>query len=255
MKKFTKAIVKKPCKNLVKGITSANLGLPEYAEALKQHQNYIDAVKECGLEVTILDADENYPDSTFVEDTALLIPNCAIITNPGVASRRGEILEMKSKLIAFYKNMEEIREPGSVEAGDVMTVEHHCYIGLSARTNSSGASQLINILSKYGLTGSTVSLEKVLHLKSGVSFLENNNLLVTGEFLNKLEFQKFNLIQIDNDESYAANSLWINDRVLVPLGFPKTKNKIGQLGYEVIEVDVSEFRKLDGGLSCLSLRF
>ena len=105
------------------------------------------------------------------------------------------------------------------------------------------------------MTGSTVTLEKVLHLKSGVSYLENNNLLVTGEFVTNPEFQKFNLIIVDQEENYAANSLWINGNVLVPQGFPKTKKKIEQLGYNTIEVDVSEFRKLDGGLSCLSLRF
>ena len=136
-----------------------------------------------------------------------------------------------------------------------MMVGNHFYIGLSQRTNLLGAQQLIAILYKYGQTGSTVLLEQVLHLKSGVSYIENNNLLVTGEFIYKPEFQKFNQIIVDEDESYAANSLWINGNVLVPKEFPKTKQKIEQLGYKTIEVDVSEFRKLDGGLSCLSLRF
>ena len=157
--------------------------------------------------------------------------------------------------MSLYGNVEEIKDPGTLEAGDVMMVGNHYYIGLSERTNSLGANQLIKILNKYALTGSTISLEKVLHLKSGVSYIENNNLLVSGEFINETEFQKFNLIIIDDDESYAANSLWINDTVLVPLGFPKTKKKIEQLGYSTAEVDVSEFRKLDGGLSCLSIRF
>ncbi len=236
-------------------MTSANLGSPDYLNALVQHQNYINALRECGLDIKILDEDEKYPDSTFVEDTALLTPNCAIITNPGAPSRKEEILEMKKVLIGLYGKVEEIVEPGTLEGGDVMIVGYHYYIGLSDRTNSFGAKQLIEILKKYGLTGSTISLEKFLHLKSGVSYIENNNLLVSGEFIEKLEFKKFNLILVDDDESYAANSLWINDTVLVPLGFPKTKKKIEQLGYNTIEVDVSEFRKLDGGLSCLSLRF
>jgi dimethylargininase len=252
---FTKAIVKIPCANMISGLTSANLGSPDYLNALVQHQYYINAFRKCGLEVKILDEDENYPDSTFVEDTALLTPSCAIITNPGAPSRKGEILEMKKVLIGLYGKVEEIKDPGTLEAGDVMMVGNHFYIGLSNRTNLAGAIQLITILNKYGLTGSTVSLEKVLHLKSGVSYLENNNLLVTSEFVYKPEFQKFNLIVIDDDESYAANSIWINGNVLVPQGFQKTKKKIERLGYTAIEVDVSEFRKLDGGLSCLSLRF
>ena len=207
---FTKAIVKIPCANMISGLTSANLGSPAYLIALVQHQNYINALRDCGIDVKILDEDENYPDSTFVEDTALLTPNCAIITNPGATTRKGEILEMEKVLIGLYRKVEEIKDPGTLEAGDVMMVGNHYYIGLSERTNSIGANQLIEILNKYGFTGSTISLEKVLHLKSGVSYLENNNLLVSGEFIHKPEFQKFNLILVDDDESYAANSLWIN---------------------------------------------
>ncbi len=252
---FTKAIVKIPCENMIRGLTSVNLGIPNYLESLVQHQYYINALRKCGLEVTILDADEKYPDSTFVEDTALLTPHCAIITNPGASSRKGEIHEIKKILINFYEMVEEIKEPGTLEAGDVMMVGSHYFIGLSERTNAQGASQLISILNKYGMTGSAVSLKNVLHLKSGVSYLENNNLLVTGEFKYHPEFQKYNMILIDDEEKYAANSLWINNNVLVPQGFPITKSKIEVLGYQTIEVDVSEFRKLDGGLSCLSLRF
>jgi len=252
---FKKAIVKIPCANMISGLTSANLGSPDYLTALVQHQNYINALRDCGIEVNILNEDENFPDSTFVEDTALLTPNCAIITNPGATTRKSEILEMKKVLLGLYRKVEDIKEPGTLEAGDVMMVGNHYYIGLSERTNLQGAKQLIEILNKYGLTGSTISLEKVLHLKSGVSYLENNNLLVSGEFIHKPEFHKFNLILVDDDESYAANSLWINDNILVPLGFQKTKKKIEQLGYNTIEVNVSEFRKLDGGLSCLSLRY
>jgi dimethylargininase len=131
----------------------------------------------------------------------------------------------------------------------------HFYIGLSERTNTSGSQQLIKILSDYGLSGSVVPLNKILHLKSGVSYLENNNLLVISAFIKRPEFSKFNLLPVDDDETYAANSLWINGKVLVPDGFPKTRQLIEKAGYETISVDVSEFRKLDGGLSCLSLRF
>ena len=252
---FTKAIVRIPCKNLVNGLTTANLGKPDYDLAIIQHQKYIQALKHCWLEVITLEANETYPDSTFVEDTALLTPHCAIITNPGASSRKGEILAMKKVLLDQYGMVEEIKDPGTMEAGDVMMVGGHYYIGLSERTNSLGANQLMAILNSYGMTGSAVTLEQGLHLKSGVSYLENNNLLVTTAFMDKPEFQKFNQIIVDEDESYAANSLWINGNVLVPKGFPKTNKKIEANGYKTISVDVSEFRKLDGGLSCLSLRF
>ncbi|MFW9928612.1 MAG: dimethylarginine dimethylaminohydrolase family protein [Candidatus Thorarchaeota archaeon] len=252
---FNKAIVRKPCKNFVNGITSVNLGKPDYQLALKQHQKYIEALRECGLDVILLNADENYPDSTFIEDTALLTPYCAIITNPGASSRNGEIIGMSQVLKNFFQKIEYIEAPGTLEAGDVMMVGKHFYIGISERTNENGANQLINILGKYGFTGSTLSVGNALHLKSGVSYLEKNNLLSVDNFIDKAEFQKLNLIPVDNDENYAANSLWINDKVLIPFGFPKTKEKIKNAGYAIIEIDVSEFCKLDGGLSCLSLRF
>lgn len=170
---FTKAIVRIPCKNLVNGLTTADLGKPNYESAIIQHHKYVQTLKDCGLDVIILEADEHYPDSTFVEDTALLIPKCAIITNPGAPSRKGEILQIKKELIGLYGNVEQILNPGTLEAGDVMMVGNHYYIGLSERTNLLGTNQLLAILNQYGMTGSTVSLEEGLHLKSGVSYLEN----------------------------------------------------------------------------------
>jgi dimethylargininase len=252
---FTKAIVKRPCKNFIHGLTSAELGRPDYDKALDQHNNYIKALEDCGLDVLVLEADENYPDSVFVEDVALLTAKCAVITNLGAASRKGEIMEMEYVLSKYFRNIEKIQIPGTVEAGDIMMVEDHFYIGLSQRTNEEGASQMIDCLIKYGYTGSTVTLKEMLHLKTGLSYLENKNMLVAGEFVKHPEFRKFNRLLIDRNESYAANSLWINNKVLVPAGNPKTKAMIEKAGFEVLIVDVSEFRKLDGGLSCLSLRF
>ncbi len=252
---FSKAIVRTPCKNIINGLTSADLGLPDYNLALIQHQEYVEALRKCGLEVKVLDADEDFPDSTFVEDIALLTPHCAIITNPGASSRKGETAEIKNVLTKYFSNIETINNPGTVEAGDIMMVGDHFFIGLSRRTNINGAEQLINIFKIYGMTGSVVTLDKVLHLKSGVAYLENNNLAATGEFLSKKEFQKFNILKIDDDESYAANCVWINDHILLPKGFPKAKETIEKVYHNTIEVNVSEFQKLDGGLSCLSLRF
>ena len=252
---FKNAIVRTPCKNMVDGLTTAGLGIPDYKKALVQHSNYIEALQKCGLKITVLEADENFPDSTFVEDVALLTPECAIITNPGAASRKGETGGMKKVLRNFFSKIEEIKKPGTVEAGDIMMVGTHFYIGISARTNKEGAQQIIKFLEKYDLSSSMVSLEKVLHLKTGVAYLENRNLLACGEFISKSEFQKFNIIEIDEDESYATNCIWVNNRVLIPKGFLKAQKTIENAGYQTIEIDMSEFQKLDGGLSCLSLRF
>ena len=252
---FTKAIVRTPCRALVNGLSSANLGQPDYHRALLQHADYIEALKECGLRVTVLPADESFPDSTFVEDVALMTPHCAILTNPGAPSRTLETRSMLKTVREFYTNVELIEPPGTVEAGDIMMVGDHYYIGLSERTNQAGAEQMIAVLERYGLHGSIVELAEVLHLKTGLGYLENNNLLACGEFLNKPNFQKHHLLKVDPTEAYAANSVWVNDTVLTPKGFPKTRSLIESAGYKVREVDVSEFEKLDGGLSCLSLRF
>lgn len=258
MQMFKNVIVKTPCSKITDGITSApELGKPDYALALKQHASYIEALKKCGVEVTVLPADENFPDSCFVEDTAVLTRKCAIITNPGAESRNREIESMIPVIKKFYPEdcIEYIQAPGTLEGGDVMMVGDHFYVGKSARTNEEGIRQFIAILEKYGLTGSEVELTEVLHLKTGVNYIENNNMLVSGEFITKPEFAKYNRYEIPAEEAYAANCIWVNDKVIVPANFPAVKKIVEDLGYEVLTVDTSEFRKIDGGLSCLSLRF
>jgi dimethylargininase len=252
---FTKAIVKQPGKSIVYGITSVDLGPPDYIKAMDQHCAYVDALRSCGVEVIILDADERFPDSCFVEDTALITSHCAIITNPGAESRKGETEDIEKILSEFYTNIEHITFPGTVEAGDIMMVGNHFYIGISERTNTEGARQIVSFLEKYGHRGTTVEMQNMLHLKTGLSYLENKNLLITGEFLDNHLFNHFDKIEVDTEESYAANCIWVNDNVIVPQGHQRTREKIKNKGYTTIAVDVSEFQKIDGGLSCLSLRF
>lgn len=252
---FTNVIVRKPGRSLVEGITSASLGKPDYEKALRQHAGYIEALKRCGVRVKVLEAEEKYPDSVFIEDTAVLTEKCAVITNPGVLSRRGEEVSVERALEKFYSCIERIHFPGTLEGGDVMRVGNHFYVGLSARTNKEGLRLFTEILSQYGYKSSGIEMKEFLHLKTGLAYLESNNLLIAGEFIRRPEFEKFNRIEIDPSESYAANCIWVNDKVLVPLGYPGTRAAIEAAGYETLEVDVSEFRKLDGGLSCLSLRF
>jgi dimethylargininase len=253
--RFTNAIVRKPSKNMVDGITTAALGKPDYELACQQHNQYIEALISCGLEVHILEANENYPDSTFIEDIALLTPYCAIITNPGAPSRKGEAEDALNIIREFYNQIEYIKEPGTIEAGDIMMVGDHFYIGLSERTNQEGARQMKCILNKYQQKATNIILKDMLHLKTGVAYLENNILVATGEFVTNPIFKSFQMLEVEADESYAANCIWINDHVIIPKGYPNAKWTIESEGYDTIEVDVSEFKKLDGGLSCLSLRF
>jgi dimethylargininase len=255
---FKNVIVRRPAKSLVDGITSApELGKPIYELALEQHDNYIKALKSCGVQVTVLDALEDYPDSCFVEDTAVLAKKCAIISNPGADTRRGESALMVDTIKKFYKDdqIEYIKSPGTMEGGDVMMVGDHFYIGLSARTNEEGCRQFKEALAKYGYTCSIVSLDEVLHLKTGVNYIENNNMLVAGEFIKKPDFKTYTKIIVPIEEAYGANCIWVNDTVIVPKGYPTVEKGIRDAGYNVIVIDTSEYKKLDGGLSCLSLRF
>lgn len=252
---FKNAIVRKPCPELTRGLSSASLGTPDYNKALEQHSHYVDALRSCGMEVMVLEADSRFPDSVFVEDVALCTSEFAIVTNPGAPSRNGEKIEMKAHLQSFFTQVESIVAPGTLDAGDVMMVGRHFYIGISQRSNTHGAEQLIAILERYGMTGNMVPLKNMLHLKTGLSYLEQNHLLISGEFISNPAFDGFQKIEVDPEESYAANSLWLNSKVLVPAGFPRTLEKIERAGYHTIVLDLSEFQKLDGGLSCLSLRF
>ena len=137
----------------------------------------------------------------------------------------------------------------------LLAVGDHFYVGQSARTNEEGIRQFCEILEGWGLEGSEVKLEKVLHLKTGVNYLEDGNMLVSGEFVTKPDFEQYNRIEIPEDEAYAANCIWVNGTVIVPEGYPTVLKAVQDAGYETITVDTSEYRKLDGGLSCLSLRF
>ncbi len=255
---FKNIIVRIPCQAVTEGITSApELGKPDYENAVKQHAAYIEALKQCGVEVTVLPADERFPDSCFVEDTAVLTEKCAVISNPDAATRTKETEDMIPVIRRFYPDdrIEYIKAPGTMEGGDVMMVGDTFYIGRSARTNEEGIRQFAEILGKYGYRVIEVPLEKVLHLKTGVNYLENNHMLVSGEFVTKPEFASYIRHEIPEEEAYAANCIWVNDKVLVPAGYPTVEKIVREMGYEVILVDTSEFRKIDGGLSCLSLRF
>lgn len=254
---FKQAIVRTPAATLVNGLTSAiELGQPDYPNALKQHQNYISVLTNCGVEVTTLPALDDFPDSCFIEDPALLTEKIAVLTRPGAPSRQGEVALIEPTIRAFYgNNIKRITAPGTLEAGDVMRIDNHFYIGLSKRTNATGAEQLNAFLSEHGYTSSVVVLKEVLHLKTGINYLTNGWVLVSGEFIHHQEFEHLQQIIIDEHEAYAANCIMVNDRVLMPAGFPETEKKIKQNGFKIITIDSSEFRKIDGGLSCLSLRF
>jgi len=253
--RYSQAILRKPSPSIIHGITSADLGLPDFAKAMEQHVKYGQALESLGLKIHVLEADDRFPDSTFVEDVALHTPHCLILSNPGADTRKKETSIISEFLSQQFQQIAHIREPGTLEGGDILEVGETYFIGISERTNEEGARQLESILTSHGLKAVQVKLSEFLHLKTGVSYLGQNTLLVGGELVSHPAFENFEKIRIDPDETYAANSLWINEVVLMPLGFPKSKAKILATGRKVLELDVSEFEKVDGGLSCLSIRY
>jgi dimethylargininase len=283
---FTEAIVRPPGVNYPEALTTMDLGTPNYALAIEQHAAYCEALERCGLMLTRLAADERYPDSTFVEDMAVLLrvlphrpPSArlpgrehrdqpttpkrdsvpgAILTRPGAASRVGEVEQIAETLSQFYSELHSIYEPGTVDGGDVCEASKHFFIGISQRTNEAGARQLAEWLVSYGCTTSFVDIRRIrniLHLKSGLAYLGDHRLVVINDLAGHKEFRNYDLVRVSLGEEYAANCIRVNDHVLVAAGYPRFERTLRELGYQTIALEMTEFQKMDGGLSCLSLRF
>ena len=261
---FTRAIVRPPAPNFVKGLTTAGLGAPDYALALNQHEAYCAALEQCGLTLTRLEPDLDYPDSTFVEDVAIVNNAFAILTRPGAPSRAGEVNGMREALVNLFEKVFKIEAPGTLDGGDICQVSDHFFIGISDRTNESGAGQLGEFLKEAGYASTLIDIRSVpgvvvsgalLHLKSGLAYLGDKRLVIVESLASRREFAACDLVVVDHVEQYAANCIRVNDHVLIAAGHPKLQAELSRLGYQIIPLDMTEFQKMDGGLSCLSLRF
>ncbi len=252
------ALVRPPPSSFAEGLTRAGLGAPDLARALRQHALYAEALRDCGLEVTVLEPDPAFPDSTFVEDTAVLVAGCAIVTRPGAPVRRGETAAMRAALRPFFERFPTIEEPGTLDGGDVCLAGDQAFIGVSERTDPEGARQLASFLAREGLGSALVDIRALgglLHLKSGLSWLGGRRLLCVEGLLEQPAFRGWDLVPVPPREEYAANCVWLDERVLVADGFPGLAAALRALGFLPLPLDMSEFRKMDGGPSCLSLRF
>jgi dimethylargininase len=266
---YQNAIVRSPSRNFAAGLTTSSLGVPIYERAIEQHEEYCCALERCGLSVVRLEADERYPDSTFVEDTAVLVPwrdseerdsgeRLAILTRPGASSRLGEVESIRDALVGLGFRLAAIEAPGTVDGGDICQASNRFFIGISERTNESGAEQLSKLLSGLGYRTTLVDIRKLqglLHLKSGIAYLNDQSLVITEGLKHSEIFNEYQLIGVPLGEEYGANCLCINDHVLVAAGHPQLTRVLKDHGYRTIELEMSEFQKMDGGLSCLSLRF
>ncbi|HBX68664.1 MAG TPA: amidinotransferase [Chloroflexi bacterium] len=251
---FSTAITRKPGENFAQGITTSHLGAPNYVRMLAQHAAYTQTLQQLGLTVIELEALPAYPDAYFVEDVAVITPEVAVITNPGAAARNGEQQHIESVLAQFRK-IDRIQPPGTLDGGDVLMVGQHFFIGISERTNRAGAEQLGSILQRYGNTWAAIPVGAGLHLKSSVNWIGGNTLLIGAAFRDHPALDGFRQIQVDPAEEYACNTLWINGVLLTPAGFPKTREQLETLGLPIIELEISEAQMMDGGLTCMSLRF
>ncbi len=255
---FQNAIVRPPGANFAQGLTTAGLGAPILEKAWQQHEGYCRALQQCGLVLTSLEADLRYPDSTFVEDTAILTDRCAILARPGAITRRGEVTSIQATLARFYPSLCAIIPPGTLDGGDVCQAGNHFFIGISERTNEDGARQLAGFLVQAGYTSTYVDirgLKGILHLKSGITYLGDNRLVLIDALAGEKTFRGYDVARVAAGEEYAANCLRVNDHVLLAAGYPVLQEALRSLDYRVITLEMSEFQKMDGGLSCLSLRF
>lgn len=256
---FRHAIVRPPAPNFADGLTTVDLGRPDVAKALAQHDAYCRALEESGLALTRLPADPHFPDSTFVEDTAVItVRGSAILTRPGAPSRSGEVVAIEEALASRFPRLLRIEAPGTVDGGDIDEAGEHFFIGVSRRTNEEGARQLARLLAADGYTSSLYDIrgvDEILHLKSGIAWLGGKTVVVIDALASHPAFAGWDLIRVPRGEEYAANCILVDDSVFFAEGFPLLERALRERGYRLTVLPMSEFQKMDGGLSCLSLRF
>ncbi len=253
---FTSAISRLPAASIVRGLRAEDVGDPDYEQMLRDHAHYVATLKEAGARVTELSALQAFPDAVFVEDVALCLPEAAILMRPGAASRRGEVGEMESTLRDAYDEVLSIKGPGFIEGGDILTTAKEILVGRSERTDTAGVAELAAIVSNWGYRLREVSTPAgVLHFKTDCSLLDAETILSTKRLDASGCFENYRVIHTCDGEEAAANSIRFNQLVLMPAGFPATLERLQAAGYEVREINNSECAKLDGGMSCLSLRF
>ncbi len=254
--RFDQAIVRRPSNSCVRGLRAVDTGSPDLDRFRAQHEAYIQALRSAGLRVQIEPKSEEFPDSVFVEDAALCLPEGAILLRPGAPTRQGEVALLQPTLEEVYGRPPLQLGEGFVEGGDVMLTDDAVIIGLSERTDPVGAEALAKILKAWGYEvrlGQTPS--GVLHFKTHSSYLGEGRVLCTALLSTAEVFSGYEVIETAPGEDAAANALRINDRVLLAEGFPQTQDRLQKAGFAVVPIPMSEAAKLDGGLSCLSLRF
>lgn len=222
--------------------------------AARQHRAYCEALRACGAEVVTLPAVDELPDSVFVEDTAIVLDELAVLTRPGVESRRAEVEVIEPEVARLRRKVVRIEAPATLEGGDVMRVGRTLYVGVSSRTNWEGVTALRELVRPHGYSVWTVELFDCLHLKTGCTALNSRMILANPDMVDISEFE-CEVLLVDEDEPFAANVLRVGNGLLIGEEFPRTARLLADRGFDVRKVNVSEFAKAEGGLTCMSLLF
>ena len=252
---FTHAIVRQPAKSIIKGLRAVDIGSPDYDQMICDHHDYVEALMSAGVEVINLTALNKFPDGQFVEDTALCLPKAVVLMRPGAPSRLGEVNEIAPKLRELFQDVYEIDNPGHIEGGDILVTGKEILVGRSARTDENGVRQLSEIVTALGYVVREVfTPPDILHFKTDCSLLGPYEILSTKRLQDSGCFGGYSVINVADGEEAAANAIRVNDYVIMPAGFPSTKAILEEHGYKVKVINNTECAKLDGGMSCLSLR-
>lgn len=254
--RFTHAITRRPAASATGGIRAIDTGAPDVGLMLRHHDDYVAALRAEGATVVELPDLPAYPDAQFVEDTALCLPEGAVVMRPGAASRLGEAGEMGPTLRGLYDEVLTITGPGTVEGGDILVTEREILVGRSARTDAAGIAEMTGLVARWGYKVRELQTPSgVLHFKTDCSLLDAETILSTPRLAAAGGFTGYNILHTAEGEEAAANSIRFNDAVIMPDGFPRTAELLAKAGYRLVLIGNSECAKLDGGMSCLSLRF
>ena len=251
---FVAALVRRPSAAVTEGLRGGSGPDPDPELFARQHETYVRALEDLGLAVVILPEDARFPDSVFVEDTALCFPTFAVICRPGAASRAGEEDSIRDALSTWYSDIEQLPR-GHVDGGDVLWTGREVIVGVSSRTDSEGAQALVDLLEQRGMRARTAPTpDGVLHFKSDAASLDEHTILATARLAESGVFSDYTVVTVPAGEEAAANAVRIGDTVMLPSGYPATHQLLIDSGYSVTAVDNSEPAAIDGGLSCMSLR-
>jgi dimethylargininase len=224
----------------------------DVGKAMKQHLDYEQCLRDLGVDVIPVPADPRYPDNVFVEDPVIMLDEIAVICRMGAESRRGEA-DALADVVGLFRKLVRIREPGTIEGGDVVRIRKTLYVGLSCRTNREGVAQLAELTAPFGYRIVPVEVRGCLHLKSACCSIGDSTVLIHRDWIDSAPFAEYRMIDVA--EEWAADVLRIGDTVLIPEGFPKTQERLERNGFRTLAIDVSELQKAEAGVTCMSLIF